>query len=190
MRGRLRVFLVLTALFIVVAGVLHHWGWAWAMKAYRPVLVAEVESAFGRQRAGEAEQVLLQALRATPGYRRDIGELARDYLPIMPELANALRAGGEFAGLLSPTPPASNEDDVYGKAVADLALGNRREAREAFAKLVSRGEALPDAAYQLGVCYEEQHDVGKALECYGLAVQSSDAHLDAAQAYVRLSTRE
>lgn len=191
-RVTLCIFVILAVLFTTALAALHHWGGQWAANAYRPLLIEKATSALSRQRAGEAEQILLQALRSSPGYAPEILHLAADYVPIMPELAHALDDRSHDTSYNTPaaTQPSSAAQDPYRKAVADLALGNRQQAQDALTELVNRGQALPDAAYQLGVCCEEEQNTRKALECYALAIQSSDAHLEAAQAFLRLSKRQ
>ncbi len=194
LRATLCVFLALALLFLGAAVALHHWGGQWARTAYEPLLDEQVTAAFAQQRHGQAEGMLLQALHSSPAYALFVQQLAAHDLNVMPELRHAL-AGTPMGD--APEPPylyfvgrvETEGLSAYKRALAEIAAGHSDAGFALLEGPATEPRAIPDAGFRLGQRHETAGDVDDALSCYARALTVSDAHLDAARAYLRLAGR-
>jgi hypothetical protein len=186
------IFLALAILFFAAAVALHHWGGHWARAAYEPILAERVVAACAQQQHGEAEGILLQALRSSPAYARFVQDLAAADLVVMPQLKYALAGTPRADAPLPPYDRFSGQTDIdtlspYKQALALMATGHSGDAPSLFEDPALEPRALPDAAFHLGRLRETGGDERGALPCYVRALTLCDTHLDAAHAYLRLA---
>jgi len=137
LKARLGFLAAFAVLFLAAVGVARSWGRDWALAAYTPVLLEQVNGAKASLHYGDAEAAVGRAVRTSPEYAYRLLDTLVPDLVVMPELAGELlrvyehgmREQGRF------------EEAAVNAARVHFARGDHEKALNLATKLTERGLA-------------------------------------------------
>jgi tetratricopeptide (TPR) repeat protein len=168
-------------------------------RIYEPVLVESASADIAKLRYSDAERTLLQALAATPEYAPTIIQAADATLVVMPELSVRLLetfAQDQSDGTLTELARANilhlhfrlgDFEKVLAMSEQPFADPELRSLSGSLRNQALVGGGFAGGEFGLGVDAERRGAVDEALAHYAAVINSSDSHLQAAEAYLRLS---